>query len=123
MRVKSLFVLVFVWANIKRGGVILNVLEKIKMLQREKNWSSLRLSKEAELPPSTISTLYQRNHQPTIPTLQSICNAFDITLSQFFSDSHLPLDLTPEQLKLITSWNKLTDKQKSAVLTLIENLT
>jgi len=81
-----------------------------------------QLAKEADLPPSTLSALFQRNHQPTIATLQSLCKAFGITVSQFFSDSHLPLDLTQEQLNLLENWNGLTDNQKSAILVLIKSI-
>jgi transcriptional regulator with XRE-family HTH domain len=92
------------------------------MLQREKGWNTAELAKRADISPSTLSALFQRNHQPTIATLQSLCNAFGITVSKFFMDSHLPLDLTPEQAHLLENWNGLTDSQKAATLALIKSI-
>ena len=100
----------------------MDVLDKIKTLQREKGWNTARLAKEADISPSTLSALFQRNHQPTIATLQSLCKAFEITVSQFFTDSHLPLDLTPEQARLLEKWNGLTDSQKDATFALIKSI-
>jgi len=103
-------------------GVVVDVLNKIKMLQNERGWNVTQLADKADLSPSTISALFQRNHQPTIPTLQALCKAFGITLSQFFADSHLPLDLTPEQAHLLEGWNGLTDNQKTAISSLIKSI-
>ncbi|MCL2605162.1 MAG: helix-turn-helix domain-containing protein [Defluviitaleaceae bacterium] len=100
----------------------MDILEKIKTLQREKGWSMTQLAKEAELTPSTLSTLYQRNNLPTIPTLQAICKALGITVSQFFADSHLPIDLTTEQAHLLENWNRLSNKQKIALLSFIKSI-
>jgi len=113
---------IYVCVNLGGRGIVLNVLEKIKTLQREKGWSMAQLAKKANLTPSTLSTLFQRNHLPTIPTLQAICRAFGITTSQFFADSHLPLDLTLEQTHLLEKWTRLTDKQKIALLALMESM-
>jgi len=92
------------------------------MLQNERGWNVAQLADRADLSPSTISALFQRNHQPTIPTLQALCKAFGITLSQFFADGHLPLDLTSEQARMLEGWNGLTDNQKSAVSLLIKSI-
>jgi len=93
----------------------MDVLGKIKKLQREREWSDYRLTKEAGLTPSTISTLVRRNNMPTIPTLEAICKGFGITLSQFFADGNVPVDLTDEQRKMLEEWNSLTPEQKKAV--------
>jgi transcriptional regulator with XRE-family HTH domain len=98
----------------------MDVLEKIKRLQEERSWSGLRLAEMAGLSPSTISMMYMRNNQPSVPTLQAICEAFGITLSQFFSESNIPPGLTSEQKTLLKHWNRLTDDQKKAVLDLIK---
>ena len=100
----------------------MDVLEKIKRLQREKGLSMAQLAKEANITPSTLSTLFQRNNQPTIPTLQAICKAFGITISQFFADSNIPYDLTLEQACLLENWNRLNEEQKTAVLMLLKSI-
>lgn len=100
----------------------MDVLEKIKRLQKERGWTNAQLAESAGLTPSTLSMLHKRNNQPSISTLQAICSAFGITISQFFSDSDLPLDLTPDQIRLLEQWSTLTDTQKEALLELIKSI-
>ena len=100
----------------------MDILEKIKRLQKEHGFNNAQLAKKANLPPTTIQNLYKRNNQPTFPTLQAICTAFGITVSQFFADSNVPLDLTPEQVRLLEHWNTLSNKQKEALLALIKSI-
>jgi transcriptional regulator with XRE-family HTH domain len=107
--------------QLKRSGEM-DILGKIKKLQGEKGWSETRLAEEAGLTPSTISSLYKRNNLPSIPTLQSLCSAFGITVAQFFADSDVPPDLTPEQVCLLEHWNTLTDEQKEALLLLMKTM-
>ena len=100
----------------------MDVLEKIKTLRKEKGWTWAALAKKADLSPTTISMMYKRNNQPTIPTLQALCAAFGITMAQFFSDANVPPDLTPEQIRLLEQWNTLNDEQKEALFIIIKNL-
>jgi transcriptional regulator with XRE-family HTH domain len=99
-----------------------DVLEKIRKLQREKGWNSAQLAEKANLTPSTLSTMFKRNNQPTIATLQSLCSAFGITIAQFFADGNVPPDLSPEQADLLERWNTLTDEQRVALIALIKSM-
>jgi len=99
-----------------------DILLKIKKLQKERGLNNAQLAKKAGLTPSTIQGLYRRNNQPTIPTLTAICKAFGITIAQFFSDSDVPPDLTPEQISLLEHWNHITDDQKEALIALIKSM-
>ena len=100
----------------------MDVLDKIKRLQHERGWNGKQLAEKSGLTLSTISTMYKRNNQPTISTLQALCTAFGITIAQFFADSNVPLDLTEEQTALLESWNALTDEQKAALFALIKSM-
>jgi len=105
-----------------RWGDGLDVLEKIKKLQKEKGWNGAQLAEKAGLTPSVVSMMYKRNNQPTISTLQAICTAFGITVAQFFADSNVPPDLTQDQIRLLEHWNALTDEQKEALFALIKSM-
>ena len=74
----------------------MDALERIKNLMSERGWTEYKLAKEAELPQSTISTLFSRNNLPSIPTLEAICQGLGITMSQFFAEGEL-VELTKEQ--------------------------
>ncbi|MCL2002734.1 MAG: helix-turn-helix domain-containing protein [Oscillospiraceae bacterium] len=100
----------------------MDILGKILRLQKERGWNRKQLAKRSGLSVSTISMMYVRNNQPTISTLQALCAAFGITLSQFFSEDHVPPCFTPEQKKLLRHWNRLSEEQKTGLLALIQCL-
>ncbi len=93
--------------------------EKIKKLLAERGWTPYRLSKEAGLPDATIGNIFRRNTMPTIPTLEAICRAFGITMSQFFADGDM-VEMTPELKELFEDWVNLTAEQKQAVHSMLK---
>ena len=93
----------------------MDVHERLRALMRERGWTEYRLSKECNLSQSTITNIFQRNAYPTIPTLEAICSAFGITLSQFFAEGEM-VEMSPELKALFDSWVWLTPEQKAAAL-------
>lgn len=101
----------------------MDVIEKLRQLMQEKGWSEYRLAKEAKLPPTTIANIFHRDTIPSIPTLSAICDAFGISLSDFFTESGKENDsLSREQKSLLLRWEQLNDKQRSVILELLENM-
>ena len=94
---------------------------RIRQLLQERNWTEYRLSKESGLAQSTIANIFKRNTEPTIPTLEAICNGFGITLGQFFSAGST-VELLPEQKELFDQWVTLSAEQKKVLLDLIRNM-
>lgn len=93
----------------------MDVLERLRKLLQERGWSEYRLAQVSGLNESTISNIYRRNTLPTIPTLEAICKAFGITLSQFFAESDM-VEMTPDVKELLDAWVSLTPEQKRIVL-------
>ena len=95
----------------------MDVLEKLLTLLNERGWSEYRLAQKAGLNESTISNIYRRNTVPTIATLKAVCDAFGITLSQFFADDDSDMvEVTPELKELLDAWNPLTPEQRAVIL-------
>lgn len=95
--------------------------KRIKQLMEERNWTDYRLAKESGLSHSTVTNMFNRNNAPTLPTLETVCEAFGITLAQFFLEGNSP-ELTDEQRILFAKWSTLKDEQKQALLTLIDTM-
>ena len=89
--------------------------ERLRQMLRERGWTEYRLSKNCGLSQSTLANIFRRNNGPSIATLETICRAFGITLSQFFSDGETA-ELSPELKELFDRWVCLTAEQKKAVL-------
>lgn len=99
----------------------MNTLERLRQLLHKRGWTEYRLSKECGLSQSTIGNIYRRNTTPSIDTLEIICKAFGITLSQFFAETDM-VELSPELKTLFDGWISLTPEQKAAVQTMINVL-
>ena len=97
----------------------MDVLEHIKVLRDERGWSNYRLARESGISDTTLNNLFRLNHFPTIPTLEAICAGFGISLSHFFAEEGEAVVLSEEQQKMLSAWNTLTDKQKTALLELL----
>jgi transcriptional regulator with XRE-family HTH domain len=93
----------------------MDILERIATLQEKRGWSDYRLAKEAGIPQSTLSNLYKRKNSPTISTLEAVCRALGISLSQFFAGAREAYALTDEQKWLLDQWGLLTQSQKEGV--------
>ncbi len=92
----------------------MDILEKITKMRLERGWSEYELAERAGLTQSTISSWYRKNLIPSIPSLQHICDAYGITLSQFFiEDECFSEQLTKAQIEILNRWYRLTkDQQK-----------
>ena len=87
-----------------------------------RGWSEYELAERSGIPQSTISAWFCKGTMPTVPSLEKICSAFGITLSQLFSEGKDPVDLTDSQRKLLEYWSKLSEEQQSAFFTLLEKM-
>lgn len=92
----------------------MDILQRITEMRLEKGWTEYELAERAELTQSTISSWYRKNLIPSIPSLEHICNAFGITLSQFFLESECFSEkISQEQVDVLKRWSRLTkDQQK-----------
>lgn len=99
-----------------------NILEHVTELMNERGWTLNFLARKADVPQSTLSGLYQRNNTPSIPTLEKLCGAFGITVSEFFAYKGKMTALTCEQRKLLDKWDALSSEHKEAVWALMEKL-
>ena len=101
---------------------MINILERITYYRQQKNWSEYQLAENSGLTQSTISSWYRKNMIPSIPSLNKICNAFGVTLSQFFSVNNEDFSLTDIQRELLMESNRLTVKQQNALIKFIQTL-
>lgn len=60
------------------------VLKKIEEINKNKDWSMYRLSKESGIPQSTLSSLFGKRANISLPKLDSICKAYGLKMSDFF---------------------------------------
>ena len=91
-------------------------------LCEKKHMSRYRLAQKSGIAQSSISTLLNRKSVPTIQTLEKICDGFGITLSQFFAEDDIVLDLTKDQEELLKDWNSMDSRQQELVKAYVQGI-
>ena len=94
-------------------------LMKLEMLMNERNWSIYKLAKESDIPYSSLNNLFQRNTEPTLPTLRNICTGLGISLADFFSDEAQSTisEYSIDERKLISLYQSLKTSDKKLLMT------
>ena len=101
---------------------LFNVNQRIKDLCKQQNMTFYRLSKISNIPPSTLTNIYNRGTVPSVGTLENICRALGITLSEFFTTSNDSFDLSAEQKELLDIYIQLPKDDKERVMAYVQGL-
>lgn len=102
---------------------MINVLERITKMREARHWTEYQLAEKSGLTQSTISSWYRKNMFPTIPSLIKICDAFGISISQFFlDDNEKNILLTDKQFALLSATAKLNSDQYDSLLHFLNTL-
>ncbi len=97
----------------------MDTLKKIKALQGARGWTDYKLAQKANIPLPTLHSLFTRNTPPKLETLQCICNAFGLTLSQFFLEDESVEIISQAERNLLDCFRTLSPKQQKALLELL----
>ena len=89
---------------------------RIAELRISRGWTEYCLAERSGLPQSTISSWYRKETAPGIASLQKICDAYGITLSQLFAKEGEAVVLTGEQEELLRCFSRLNAEQQQALL-------
>lgn len=102
---------------------MVDVLKKITELRTERHWTEYQLAEASGLTQSTISSWYRKGMMPTLPSLVKICEAFNISVSQFFlEDSRQAILLSDKQIKLLEAASRLNAEQYTALVDFLQML-
>lgn len=98
----------------------MDILNRINELRIKQNWSIYKLAEESGVNQSTLSNMFSRQTMPSITTLKQICDAFGISMSDFFNNE--ANEYSDEELNIISNYRKLENNEKLIVKTLIETI-
>ena len=97
----------------------MDVASRIKELLSARNWSINKLAYEAGLTTSTLYSIMDGTNKPTITTIESLCEALDISLSDFFKESTSTAD---DQDVVIIMYKSLSKRDKYIVKSILSIL-
>ena len=100
----------------------MNILNRITELRDERGWKNYRMAVEAGIGSATIVNWYKRKVTPSLEAIIALCDAFEITLSEFFNDKKERRSLTDIQNELLDEFGQLNKDERRDVLQLIKTV-
>ncbi|MCD8120061.1 MAG: helix-turn-helix transcriptional regulator [Lachnospiraceae bacterium] len=94
-----------------------NVGRRIQELCEKNNITKYRLAKWTGIDQTALAHNINGKTIPTVANLERICDAFGITLAQFFSVEELPGELTKDQKELCDIWQKCDRHHRELLMT------
>lgn len=99
----------------------MDVATRIKELLRARNWSVNRLAVEAGLTSSTLYSIMEGTNNPTITTIETLCEALDISLCDFFKQSTINEDEDNVILSMYHNLDSMDKHLVKSILLIINN--
>lgn len=95
---------------------MIDVKAKISFLMEVNGWSEYELSKRSGIHRSTIASIARGKNSPRVDTLNEICEAFGISISDFLKEELNEID------EIVSKYRRLGEKQKLIVRNIFELL-
>ena len=92
----------------------------ISKLCDERHWTLYTLSEKTDIPYSTLNSSVNRDAPPKIETLERICEAFGISLAQFFIEDEEIEVLNKKEKELVALFRKLPEEKQKALIELLK---
>jgi len=101
---------------------ILNIGERLTYWRKKLSFNQSELAKQSGISQSAISYIEVGENQPTVQTIETLCNTMGISLLEFFANDSKPLETPAHIKKLIKAAETLTPEQAKLITQLIKNL-
>ena len=98
----------------------MDVNKKIETLRYQRGWAMYELAQEMGITQSTLTSIMRRGNPPKIDTLERICEAFGISLAQFFIEDEEVEILNKKEKELIALFRKMPENKQTALIELLE---
>ena len=97
----------------------MDIIKRINDLLAVKDWSIHQLSLECDVPRSTLYRIMAHELSPTFAQTEKICDAFNITVEEFFCVSFAP---KADEVILINNYRKLNNDSKRMILIIVQQM-
>lgn len=98
--------------------------KKIRTMMEERGWTQKQLAEKANLPYSTINSMFRKDTSLSIATLKAIVNAFSLSMSDFYAEEETVAGntFTERECGHIQKMAQLPANISSLIFLLVENL-
>lgn len=100
----------------------MDVLARITKLKDDRKWTNYELAVKSGLAPTTVASWFKRNLIPTLPSLINICEAFGISISEFFMDENSTMiNISAQQKRLLNVISKYDSEKIDKLIVFLES--
>ena len=99
-----------------------DVLERIEQLLQDHKWTTYRLANESGIPVSSLYNMLDRRTMPKLDNLYKICQAFQMSMSEFFAEDGAKVQATEGDREILKRYHRLTKPQKDRLLAYADGL-
>jgi transcriptional regulator with XRE-family HTH domain len=102
---------------------MIDTVKKIDTIRQERGWTIYKLSMKTGLTQQAIHAWYNTNNLaiPSTATLEIVCEAFGITLAEFFSEKCFT-EISLKHKSLYNNLNLLSNEECTAIDTIVKSL-
>ena len=94
--------------------------KRVKELCSKHKISKYRLAQLTDMSQTALGNIINKKSIPTVPTLERICDAFGISIAQFFAGEGMRPDLTDEQEELLEIWDDLNADERRILMNFVQ---
>lgn len=98
----------------------MDIVKKIDEIRVKRGWTFYKLAQESGLTQQTFTKWMEGKTIPTIPALKAVCDAYGITLANFFAENDM-VEVTSETKSVFENWNYLTKEEQQSIKLIIDN--
>lgn len=96
---------------------------RIKQLRNERSLSQERLALNAGITPAYLGLVERGKRNATVATVERVCGALNISLSEFFAPADSPTQVEDEVgRQILCQLNGLSDEEKQSFLQLVKQV-
>ena len=95
---------------------MIDVKAKISSLMETKGWTEYELSRRSGIHRSTIASIARGKNSPRVDTLNDICEAFGLSISDFLKEESTDID------NIVSKYRRLDERQKLLIRNIFELL-
>lgn len=95
-----------------------DVVGRIDELCKGRGWTYYELSNRAGLSVNAMYNWRSKGSVPTLPIIEKICEAMDITIAEFFMGVDNS-DLATDEKDILNAWINLSDSEKQTIFHII----
>lgn len=102
--------------------IICAIVDRIDRLRTEQGYSVYQLALKANIPENTLKHIYKKQNYPNFYTIQRLCEAFEITASEFFLYDTASAKFSKAEIDLLHDFEKLTPESRAVLCELIKHM-